>query len=229
MNNFKKIIHRVIQKTKEIFKLESFGLNKLDLKIRPFLSQIPNGFFVEAGANNGLRQSNTYYFEKYLGWKGLLIEPIPELFEECKKNRSDCLVENSALVSNEYAKPTIKMHFSGLMSLVEGSMNNKEEEKKHIERGCALKKLTTYEIDTPANTLTSILIKHKIDKINFLSLDIEGYELEALKGLDLEKFRPEYILVEARYRDDIIGYLGKFSYSPIETFNTYDILFVSQI
>ena len=39
-----------------------------------------NGFFIEVGANDGFAQSNTYYFERFLKWRGILIEPIPELY-----------------------------------------------------------------------------------------------------------------------------------------------------
>ena len=41
------------------------------------------GVFVEAGANDGYAQSNTYYFERMRGWSGVLIEPVPELAHHC--------------------------------------------------------------------------------------------------------------------------------------------------
>jgi hypothetical protein len=69
---------------------ESFALNQLDLKLRPHLN-LHGGFFIEAGANDGVNQSNTLYFEKNLNWKGILIEPIPELAQQCKENRPDCI------------------------------------------------------------------------------------------------------------------------------------------
>ena len=64
-----------------------YGRNKVDKIILKYLN-FDNGFFVELGANDGIKESNTYYFEKNLNWKGILIEPSIENYEKCKKNRS---------------------------------------------------------------------------------------------------------------------------------------------
>src|SRR5680860_384457 len=58
----------------------------------------PQGVFVEAGANDGIWQSNTYLLERR-GWRGVLIEPIPELFDRCRRNRPQSQVYNCALVA----------------------------------------------------------------------------------------------------------------------------------
>ncbi|MGB3512174.1 MAG: tetratricopeptide repeat protein [Microcoleaceae cyanobacterium] len=65
---------------------KSFALNQLDIKLTPYLSW-ENGFFIEAGANDGISQSNSLYFEKYKKWQGILIEAIPDLVAECRINR----------------------------------------------------------------------------------------------------------------------------------------------
>ena len=56
------------------------SLNALDDKLAQYLD-FNNGYFVEAGANDGFKQSNTFYLENARGWKGALIEPIPELYQ----------------------------------------------------------------------------------------------------------------------------------------------------
>ena len=63
------------------------SINNLDKKIECYLN-FDNGYFVELGANDGISQSNSYYFEKYRGWKGVLVEPIPHNYLKCLKNRS---------------------------------------------------------------------------------------------------------------------------------------------
>ena len=60
------------------------------------------GYFVEAGANDGHLQSNTYYFERFKGWTGVLIEPIPELYNRCVRERPRSRVLNYALVPDGY-------------------------------------------------------------------------------------------------------------------------------
>jgi FkbM family methyltransferase len=63
------------------------ALNQLDKKMLEFINY-ENGYFIECGANDGVDQSNTWYFEKILNWSGVLIEPLNKQFQELKKNRS---------------------------------------------------------------------------------------------------------------------------------------------
>jgi len=62
------------------------ALNRIDRKLERHLD-FDGGVFVEAGANDGVTQSNTYYFEKFRGWTGLLVEPEPALAAACRRNR----------------------------------------------------------------------------------------------------------------------------------------------
>ena len=62
------------------------GYEGLDKRMLKYINY-SNGFYIECGANDGVNQSNTWYFEKKLNWSGLLIEPIDSVFKELKKNR----------------------------------------------------------------------------------------------------------------------------------------------
>src|SRR5215208_4978314 len=55
------------------------------------------GVFVEAGAFDGYEQSNTYFLERFRGWRGVLVEPVPELYREARLNRTRSQVFNCAL------------------------------------------------------------------------------------------------------------------------------------
>ena len=72
------------------FKQYKTGLNQIDQQLLQYLDY-SGGFFVELGANDGIRQSNTLFLEKKKHWKGLLIEPFPERAKECEKNRPNSL------------------------------------------------------------------------------------------------------------------------------------------
>lgn len=129
-----RISNRILRKVGLIQERKSFALNDLDIKLASYLNR-QNGFFIEAGANDGISQSNTLYFEKYMRWKGLLIEPIPDLAKKCRVNRPSCIVENCALVSSNFKNDSIEMQYANLMSLVKGAMKTEKEEMDHIEKG----------------------------------------------------------------------------------------------
>lgn len=202
---------------------QSFALNALDLKLEKYLD-FDDGFFIEAGANDGVQQSNTLYFERYRGWRGLLVEPVPELAERCRANRPHCLVENTALVADDYESPTVEMRYCDLMSLVKGGMKSNEEEEEHIRSGCDCQEVETRELTVPACTLSQLLDRHQIMQIDLLSLDVEGFELPALRGLDFRRHAPRFLLIEARYRDEIDSYLSSW-YEPLAELSYHDVLY----
>ncbi len=219
------IIANIINKSISLVKKQSFALNNLDKKLEPYLNY-KNGFFIEAGANDGMAQSNTLYFERYKEWTGILIEPIYELAQKCMINRPKCIVENVALVPFDFKGSYVEMRYCNLMSLVKGSMKSEDDELNHINKGCAIQNISTYEIKVPAATLSSVLDKHSISKIDLLCLDVEGFELSALKGIDFEKHRPKYMLIEARYREEIESFIGSL-YEPIAELSHHDVLYKS--
>src|SRR5215469_15752453 len=76
------------------------ALNDLDRKLKKYLD-FENGSFIEAGGNDGLSQSNSYWFERFRGWRGLLIEPVPDQARQCRHNRPRAEVINTALVADD--------------------------------------------------------------------------------------------------------------------------------
>ena len=146
-----------------------------DLKLnKEIFFEKENGFFIELGAYDGLTQSNTAFFEKTKNWTGILIEASRDRYEECVKNRPNSKCVNTACSATDNASITFN-HENGLMSKV-------------VDDG-------VYSCDT--STLETILDNCEVDRnIDFLSLDVEGHELEVLEGLNLCKYRPNYMLIE---------------------------------
>ena len=216
-----------IRRLQNAGKKKSYGLDELDWKLEKHLD-FNHGFFIEAGANNGIKQSNTLYFEKYRQWRGLLIEPVPELATQCKKNRPRCIIENAALVPCGFSEKKIEMRYCDLMSQVKGAMKSTADEIEHINRGCKVQNIETRSVFAPARTLGAIIEEHNISHIDLLSLDVEGYELQALQGLDLTRHKPEFILVEARFRAEIDEYLES-HYCVYAELSHHDILYRRRI
>lgn len=201
----------------------AYGLDGLDLKLALHLKQ-RGGFFVEAGANDGVSQSNTAMLARSRGWHGLLIEPVPELAERCRLQRPDSIVVQAALVAPEHPGTTVAMQYANLMSLVRGAQGSARADAEHIARGEQLQGVTSYELEAPARTLSAILDAHAIEHVDLLSLDLEGHELPALRGLDLARHRPAFIVVEAWDRAGIDELLGE-HYEVLAELSHHDVLY----
>lgn len=133
------------------------------------------GFFVDVGAGDPILLSNTYYFERN-GWSGICIEADKGKIWNLIKNR-DAIIEEAAvsdkpgIVNFEYNETPV---LSGITD------NGSHFPTKSIK----------------AYTLNTILEKHKIKKIDLLSIDVEGFELNVLKGLNFDKYKPQIIISE---------------------------------
>jgi FkbM family methyltransferase len=163
----------------------------MDRRLNAVLDQ-DGGFFVEAGGNDGYTQSNTYWLERFRDWRGLLVEPMQELYELCREERPSSTVVRAALVAGDYGGDTVRMRFADLMSTVAGE----HEDPWRTHMGNVLGWRDAYDADVPARTLSSILDEVGAPEVDLLSLDVEGFEPSVLAGLDLERHAPRWILVE---------------------------------
>ena len=200
------------------------SLNDLDDKLSKYLN-FEGGFFIEAGANDGFTQSNTYFLEKSRGWSGVLVEAVPLLAAQCRNARSAVVFE-CALVGDTFPESSITIHVANLMSTVDGALGSPEEQSQHLSDAVRSQFLDgTEAIQVPARTLTSVLDScDDLPDIDFFSLDVEGYELEVLRGLDFERFAPRYLLVEARDPEKIDHHLGD-RYEFVEQMSQLDRLY----
>jgi FkbM family methyltransferase len=195
------------------------ALHDLDSKLDAIIAR-ERGFFVEAGAHDGFTQSNTYYLERFRGWRGVLVEPIPEQAAQARLSRPDATVVQCALISRDDARRQVRMSFGDLMSIVVGAKH-----RDWTSNGTVLGWYDAYEIDVDARTLSSVLDELRAPEIDLLSLDVEGCEAEALRGLDLDRHAPRYVLVEIHDRisdrppiDHVLGerYVAHGWLSPVD-------------
>ena len=206
-----------------------YGHHELDKKLKKYLNY-EKGFFVELGANDGIKQSNTFYFEKNLGWNGILIEPIKTKYLKCLKYRSSKnYFYNNACVGINFKRDKIKMIYSDLMSSIDDKeIINKIDAKKHAKDGekYLLKNEKIEEFWVSTRTLNDILQEVNTPKlIDFLSLDVEGSELEVLNGIDFKIYNFKFILVESRNDDEIVKYLSNKNYNFLEKISKRDLIF----
>jgi len=155
-----------------------------------FFSKIKkNGIFVEIGACDGIKFSNTYKLEQY-GWGGIICEPSP-YWQKKMKNRN-CIINKKAV----FNKSGLKLKFedveknpdlSGLSDNFEKDSNSKLRENT---------KITEVETIT-LNDLLKINIPTK--KIDYISIDTEGSEYEIIKNFDFDKYKVEIFTIEHNF------------------------------
>ena len=207
-----------------------FSLSQLDKQLEEYVNY-DDGFFVELGANDGVYASNSLYFEIKRNWRGILIEPTPNNFLLCKEQRSS---ENyfycNACVGFDYEDKYVDIRYANLMSISENLELDLNDKDAHIQN--AKKYLSNNEevfsFGAVATTLNSLLKKSNAPKeIDFLSLDVEGAELEVLKGIDFDEFTFKYMLIEVRDINKMENFLNKHGYKLEKQFSSNDYLFSS--
>ena len=172
------------------------ALHEIDMKLDAAIDR-DGGFFVEAGANDGFTQSNTYWLERFRGWRGILIEPMPTHLEECRAEGRHAALVHAALVPEAAAGDTVTMQFGDLMSSVQEAHGGAGGARDWVQPGLVLGWRDAHEAEVPARTLSGILDEQGAPEIDLLSLDVEGFEAQALRGLDFDRHAPRWIVVEA--------------------------------
>lgn len=139
---------------------------------------LQGGVFVDIGAHNGITFSNTYFFEKERGWKGICIEPIPARFAELKACR-DCLCIEGCISDINGISQLLMVSSNRVDTEMLSGLLHKYE-PKHLERVKREVSIygNTYEtIDVQCYILNDLLEQNGIIHVNYLSIDTEGGNL----------------------------------------------------
>lgn len=150
--------------------------------VREFFADTPRGFFVEVGANDPKKDSQSWHLEE-AGWRGILVEPLPELASELRRLRKAKVFE-VACSSPDRAGQTMQLHVAGPFSSFDPNL---AVTGMRADRA----------IDVKVETLDYVLKGGDAPRpIDLMSVDVEGHELEVLSGFDFERWRPRLILLE---------------------------------
>ncbi len=143
------------------------------------------GIFVDVGANEPKDHSQTWHLEQK-GWRGILVEPVREYSDKLRAERT-ARVFNVACGAPEQHGRVLPLKVLGALSTLADNFREPGMSPSEVRL-------------IPVVTLNSILSGAGIEKIDFLSIDVEGFEIEVLKGFFIEKHRPALLLVEDHAR-----------------------------
>ena len=111
------------------------------------------------------------------------------------------------------------------MSIAEGAMAP-QSMASHIKKGIECQDIEeSYIIEVPSLTFKEALKQAGFSKVDFLSIDLEGYEIQALEGFDFEEIRPKYILIEVQNLETTDSFLSSLEYRRIERMSYHDYLY----
>ncbi len=161
------------------------------------------GYFIEVGAYDGVTLSNTFFLEQ-MGWSGILVEPIAPLCQNAAVARPNSCVINAACSkrgSSGMATFTVTQNVPVLSYL--------DADREHIDR-CLREGAELVEIEVPLCTLDDILLAQRKSapvqgspwqpgvgwRVDLVSIDTEGCELDVLDGFNLDRVKPRVLVIE---------------------------------
>ena len=187
-----------------------------------------NIYFREIGAMDGKRHDDMYkYIQKY-NWKGILVEPLRDMFEKLKinySNKQGLIFENSAISNRNskkkiYRVPRKIIKTQNLPGWVDGisSFHKNKSEISHFDKFAIQETIQ-------AITFNNLVKKHNIDRIDVLQIDTEGHDYKIFKQI-FPKFKPLFIKVEYKHlkkeeKSEIKQTLQKYGYEVVRKNGDY--------
>lgn len=161
-----------------------------DAVIDAAFPDLERGFFIEVGCIDGRRASNTLMLEE-AGWTGLLVEAHEDYIDLIRANRPHCAVMHCAVGDRDADHVTFYSNARASLSTLDPSL----EDEFRTRYGSFFHGFVPKTVRL--RTLSSILDELGSPHVNVLSIDIEGCDHLAVRGLDTARHRPDLIIVEA--------------------------------
>jgi FkbM family methyltransferase len=183
----------------------SYSQEGEDMVLRRIFEMQPTGFYVDIGAHHPERFSNTNFFYQR-GWRGINVDAMPGSMEAFGHLRPED-ANLQAAVSDQSQTLTYFIFDERALNSFDRELSLQRQ-----QQGCKI--LQQVEIKTI--TLADLLEKHLPPgrQIDFLSVDVEGFDLNVLRSNNWERFRPRVILVE----DMTVSAWGQINGSPTTEF-----------
>ena len=172
-------------------------------------------FFLQIGANDGATNDPISSAVRRHGLRGCLVEPQPLAFERLKATYAGLqglIFENAAIADREGTRPLYSLD---LQKIADAGLRFKNPtglasfDRAHvaahlertIDRQAAIARsydIADFLVETavPTTTVDALLRKHAIERVDLLMIDVEGYDFEVIKGVDVERYRPSLIIYE---------------------------------
>lgn len=187
--DFRALGRRVVERVRDPYAVRSYAQEGEDLVLHRLFEDRQSGFFVDVGAHHPRRFSNTYLF--YLaGWRGINVEPNPDLAPLFARERPrDITLELG--VSDVPGVLTYYRFNDGALNTFDPALA-RERDGLRGYRIVGTTELRVVRLD-------EILAQHLPagTAIDFLTVDVEGHDVQVLRSNDWERFRPGIVLAEA--------------------------------
>lgn len=197
-NKIKNILLKSIGKYFDI----SFSRSGDDIQLMKLINNSTPGVYVDIGSWHPMKASNTYYF--YLrNWRGICIDPNPELAPLYKKIRPKDVFINAGIGNSNEKIDYFMFEESSMNTFSQDFIDTNNLHSNIVEK-----------IKVPIFSLKDVLDKNlkKEDRLDFFDIDVEGFDLEVLKTNDWQKYRPKIIIVESdiNIKNDVTSEIVKY-------------------
>lgn len=157
-------------------------------------------FVMQIGANDGIHDDPVSHFIRKHRWQGLLVEPVPRIFEALKKNYQGVTgvqFANVAISDRDESRPFYFLDDPKReLPAWAGEVGSFVKELVTTEIGGRDVRSFTREIQVPCLTPGSLLKQHQIARVDVVVIDAQGYDDHILLKLPMDQIRPQLIIFE---------------------------------
>ena len=199
-------IDKINNELKKYQNSKYYGQWETDKEIEFYFDINKKGICIEVGAANGIKGSNTKYFEEN-NWDVLCLEANPNCEKDLKKTRKHFLMCGCGKENKQEELTIYKVGQNNIESSITSLIPDERliNDHKHIINSVEKVKVQVYTLNWILDNLCHNTPFENIKNIDFISIDTEGTELDVLQGIDFNKYRIKLLIVENNYEDEKIS------------------------